>query len=84
MPASGPYPVRTRASVHVELLHCHDEDAWLRNSPYDGVSSPNERQVERYNRGMETQLRNYVADDPLRWNDLLPVLTMAYKGQPHH
>jgi len=40
-------------------------------------------QVERYNRTMATQLRHYVADDPSRWDDLLPVITMAYNSQPH-
>jgi len=41
------------------------------------------RQVERYNRTMATQLRHYVADDPSRWDELLPVITMAYHSQPH-
>jgi len=40
-------------------------------------------QVERYNRTMATQLRHYVADDPSRWDELLPVITMAYNIQPH-
>jgi len=40
-------------------------------------------QVERYNRTMATQLRHYVADDPSRWDELLPVITMAYISQPH-
>jgi len=40
-------------------------------------------QVERYNRSMATQPRHYVTDDPRRWNELLPVLTMAYNSQPH-
>jgi len=40
-------------------------------------------QVERYNRTMATQLRHYVADDPSRWDELLPVITMAYNNQPH-
>jgi len=40
-------------------------------------------QVERYNRTMDTQLRHYVADDPSRWEELLPVITMAYNSQPH-
>jgi len=40
-------------------------------------------QVERYNRTMATQLRHYVADDPSRWDELLPVVTMAYNSQPH-
>jgi len=40
-------------------------------------------QVERYNRPMATQLRHYVADDPSRWDELLPVITMAYNSQPH-
>jgi len=40
-------------------------------------------QVERYNRTMATQLRHYVADDPSRWEELLPVITMAYNSQPH-
>jgi len=40
-------------------------------------------QVERYNRTMATQLRHYVADDPSRWDELLPVITMAYNSQPH-
>jgi len=39
--------------------------------------------VERYNRTMATQLRHYGADDPSRWHELLPVITMAYNGQPH-
>jgi len=34
-------------------------------------------QVERYIRTMATQLRHYVADDPSRWDELLPVITMA-------
>ena len=34
-------------------------------------------QAERYNRTMVTQLRHYVADDPSRWDELLPVLTDA-------
>jgi len=40
-------------------------------------------QVERYNRTKATQLRHYVTDDPRRWDELLPVLTMAYNSQPH-
>jgi len=32
---------------------------------------------------MATQLRHYVTDDPRRWDELLPVLTMAYNSQPH-
>jgi len=40
-------------------------------------------QVERYNRTMATELRHYVADDPSRWDELLPVITMAYNSQPH-
>jgi len=40
-------------------------------------------QVERYNRTMATQLRCYVADDPSRWDELLPIITMAYNSQPH-
>jgi len=40
-------------------------------------------QVERYTRTMATQLRHYVTDDPRRWDELLPVLTMAYNSQPH-
>jgi len=40
-------------------------------------------QVERYNRTMATQLRCYVADDPSRWDELLPMITMAYNSQPH-
>ena len=32
---------------------------------------------------MATQLRHYVADDPSRWDELLPVITMAYNSQPH-
>jgi len=39
--------------------------------------------VERYNRTTATQLRQYVADDPRRWDELLPVLTVAYNSQPH-
>jgi len=39
--------------------------------------------VERYNRTMATQLRLYVTDDPRRWDEILPVLTMAYQSQPH-
>jgi len=31
---------------------------------------------------MGTQLRHYVTDDPRRWDELLPVLTMAYNCQP--
>jgi len=41
------------------------------------------RQVERYNRTMATQLRHYVADISSRWDELLPVITMAHKSQPH-
>jgi len=40
-------------------------------------------QVERYNRTMATQLRHHVADDPSRWDELLPVITMAYNSRPH-
>jgi len=40
-------------------------------------------QVERYNHTMATQLRHYVADDPSRWDELLPVITMACNSQPH-
>jgi len=40
-------------------------------------------QVERYNRTRPTQLQHYVTDDPRRWDELLPVLTMAYNSQPH-
>jgi len=40
-------------------------------------------QVERYNRTMATQLRHYVADDPSRWDELLPVIALAYNSQPH-
>jgi len=40
-------------------------------------------QVERYNCIMGFQLRHYVADDPSRWDELLPVITMAYNSQPH-
>jgi len=40
-------------------------------------------QVERYNRTMATQLRQYVADGPSRWDELLPEITMAYNSQPH-
>jgi len=40
-------------------------------------------QVERYNRIMATQLGHYVADDPSRWDELLPVITMAYNSQLH-
>jgi len=40
-------------------------------------------EVERYNRTMATQLGHYVADDPSRWDELLPVITMAYNSQPH-
>jgi len=32
---------------------------------------------------MATQLRHDVADDPRRWNELLPTLTTAYNIQPH-
>jgi len=32
---------------------------------------------------MATQLRHYVADDPSRWDELLPDITMAYNSQPH-
>jgi len=39
-------------------------------------------QVGWYNRTMATQLRHYVADDPSRWDDLLPIITMAYNSQP--
>jgi len=40
-------------------------------------------QGERYNCTMATQLRHDVTDDPRRWDELLPVLTMAYNSQPH-
>jgi len=40
-------------------------------------------QGERYNRTMATQLRHYDADDPSRWDELLPEITMAYNSQPH-
>lgn len=40
-------------------------------------------QVGRYNRTMATQLRHYVTDDPRRWDELLPVLTMTYNSEPH-
>jgi len=40
-------------------------------------------QVARYNRTMATQLRQIDADDPSRWEESLPVITMAYKSQPH-
>jgi len=40
-------------------------------------------QVKRHNRTMATQLRHYVKDDPRRWDELLPVLTMAHNSQPH-
>jgi len=40
-------------------------------------------QVERYNRTMATELRHYVADDPSRWDELYPVITMASHSQPH-
>jgi len=40
-------------------------------------------QVERYNRIMATHLRQNVTDDPRRWDEILPVLTMAYNSQPH-
>jgi len=40
-------------------------------------------QVGRYNCTMATQLRLYVADDPSRRDELLPVITMAYNCQPH-
>jgi len=40
-------------------------------------------QVERYHRTTATQLRHYVADDPSRWDELLPVITMAYNSHPH-
>jgi len=37
-------------------------------------------QGERYNCTMATQLRHYFADDPSRWDELLPVITMAYNS----
>jgi len=40
-------------------------------------------QVERYNRTMATKLRHYIAYDSSRWDELLPVLTLAYNSQPH-
>jgi len=40
-------------------------------------------QVELYNPTMATQMRHYVADDPSRWDELLPVITMAFNSQPH-
>jgi len=32
---------------------------------------------------MGTDLRHYVTDDPRRWDELVPILTMAYNSQPH-
>jgi len=32
---------------------------------------------------MATQLRHYFTDDPRRWYELLPDLTMAYISEPH-
>jgi len=32
---------------------------------------------------MATKLRHYVTDDPRRWDELLPVLTIACNSQPH-
>jgi len=43
----------------------------------------NNGQIDWYNRTMATQLRHYVADDPSRWDELLPVITMSYNSQPH-
>lgn len=40
-------------------------------------------QVERYNRTIIKQIRHYVADNPRRWDELLPILTYAYNTQPH-
>jgi len=40
-------------------------------------------QVERDNRTIATQLRNYVTDDPRRWEELLLVFTRAYNSQSH-
>jgi len=39
--------------------------------------------LKRYNGTMATQLRHYVADDPSRLDELLPVITMASNCQPH-
>jgi len=52
----------------------------VRNTAYHPQTNG---QVDRYNRTMATQLRHYVADDPSRWDELLPVITMAYNSQPH-
>jgi len=43
----------------------------------------NNGHVERYNRTMAAQLRHYVADDPSRSEELLPVIAMAYHSQSH-
>jgi len=51
----------------------------VRTTAYD---PQNNGQVERYNRTMDTQLRHNVTDDPRRWDELHPVLTMAYNSQP--
>jgi len=39
--------------------------------------------VEWYNRTMATKLRHYIADDFSRWDELVPVLKLAYNSQPH-
>jgi len=39
-------------------------------------------QIERYSRTIATQLRQYVADDPARLEELLLTITMAYNNQP--
>ena len=52
----------------------------VRTTAYDPQTNG---QVKRYNRTMATQLRHYVTDNTRGWDELLPVLTMAYNSQPH-
>jgi len=40
-------------------------------------------QAEQYNRTMSSQMRHYVADDPSRWDEELPVISMAYNSHSH-
>jgi len=52
----------------------------IRTTPYHPQTNG---QVGRYNRTMATQLRHNVAVDLVRWDKLLPVITMAYNSPPH-
>lgn len=52
----------------------------VRTTPYHPQTNG---PVERYNRTMAAQLRHYIADDTTRWDEVLPIITMAYNSQPH-